>query len=254
LATTGARGLGCLVLIALLLRPGGRVNLAGWQGWRPALEPIKRLLNIGLPSMFESLFRAGGMLLFSVIVFRLGTTVAAAQQVAQQVAFFSMMPGFGFSMAAMTLVGQSLGANNPTRASRASWFSTRSCLAWMGTMGLVFFFGGPWIMRLFTSDPEIIALGASALKVIALAQPGQAFGMVLAGSLRGAGDTRYPMITTGAAMWFVRLPVAWLFGIALGFGLPGVYLGWVVDTLVLAALNWARYRTGAWQQRRVAVA
>jgi putative MATE family efflux protein len=254
LATTGARGLGCLVLIALLLRPGRGVNLASWGGWRPALEPIKRLLKIGLPSMGESLFRAGGMLLFSVIVFRLGTQVAAAQQVAQQVAFFSMMPGFGFSMAATTLVGQALGANNPGRAGRASWFATRSCLAWMGTMGLVFFFFGHWIMGLFTSDPVIVENGSTALKMIALAQPGQAFGMVLAGSLRGSGDTSYPMLTTGAAMWLVRLPVAWLFGITLGFGLGGVYLGWVVDTVVLAGLNWARYRTGGWKKRRVAIA
>jgi putative MATE family efflux protein len=254
LATTGARGLGCLVLIVLLLRPGGKVNLASWGGWRPALEPFKRLLKIGLPSMFESLFRAGGMLFFSVIVFRLGTEVAASQQVAQQVAFFSMMPGFGFSMAAMTLVGQALGANNPGRASRASWFATRSCFAWMGTMGLIFFFFGHWIMGLFTSDPVIIENGSIALKMIALAQPGQAFGMVLAGSLRGSGDTSYPMFATGAAMWFVRLPLAYLFGIVLGYGLGGVYLGWVVDTIVLAGLNWARYRTGRWQLRKVAIA
>ncbi|MFN8511344.1 MAG: MATE family efflux transporter [Thermomicrobiales bacterium] len=254
LATTGARGLGCLVLIVLLLRPTSKISLAGWGGWRPALEPVKRLLRIGLPSMFESLFRAGGMLFFSVIVFKLGTEVAASQQVAQQVAFFSMMPGFGFSMAAMTLVGQALGANNPGRASRASWFSTRSCLAWMGSMGLVFFFFGHWIMGLFTSDQVIIENGAVALKMIALAQPGQAFGMVLAGSLRGSGDTSYPMFATGAAMWFVRLPLAYLFGIVLGFGLGGVYLGWVVDTVVLASLNWLRYRTGRWQERKVAIA
>jgi putative MATE family efflux protein len=253
LATAGSRGIGCLVLLVLLFRQGRSICLRGWKDWRPALEPFKRLLNIGLPSMFESLFRAGGMLLFSVIVFRLGTAVAAAQQVAQQVAFFSMMPGFGFSMAAMTLVGQSLGANNPVRAKSASWFSMRSCLAWMGTMGLVFFFGGPWIMTLFTDDPEIIAQGAAALKVIAFSQPGQAFGMVLAGSLRGAGDTRYPMFTTAAAMWFVRLPLAWVLGITLGFGLVGVYAGWVVDTVVLSLLNWARYRTGKWQKRRVSV-
>ena len=120
-------------------------------------------------------------------------------------------------------------------------------------MGLVFFFGGPWIMTLFSDDPEIITQGAAALKVIAFAQPGQAFGIVFAGSLRGAGDTQYPMLTTAAAMWFVRLPVAWLFGIVLGFGLVGVYFGWVVDTLVLALLNWARYRTGRWQKRRVTV-
>ncbi len=253
LATSAARGGGCIVLLTLLFRRGRGVELAGRDGWRPSLAPLRRLLDIGLPSMFESLFRAGGMLFFAAIVFRLGTTIAASQQIVQQVVFFSMMPGFGFSMAATTMVGQALGADNPARAKAASWFATRSCLVWMGTMGAVFFFGGGWIMRFFSTDPEIIAQGAAALRIVALAQPGQAIGIVLAGSLRGAGDTRYPMVTTGTAMWLVRLPLAWLFGITLGFGLAGIYLGWVIDSIVTASLNWLRYRTGRWQQRRVVV-
>ena len=254
LASTLARGLGCVVLLVVLARPGGAVPLTGRAGWRPAREPLRRLASIGLPSMVESLFRSGGMLFFTVIVFRLGTEAAAAQQIAQQAAFLSMMPGFGFAMAAMALVGQSLGARDPARAERASGFATRACLIWMSSMGVAFFVGGPWIMRAFTDDPAIIAQGAEALRVVALAQPGQAIGIVLAGSLRGAGDTRYPMITTGLAMWFVRLPVAWLLGITLGLGLAGVYLGWVLDSLVLALLTWRRYRTGGWKVWRLAVA
>ncbi|MDP9372253.1 MAG: MATE family efflux transporter [Chloroflexota bacterium] len=253
LAAGLARAAGCVVLLGLLLSPRRAVSITGRGGWRPAPAPLARLVNIGLPSMFESLFRAGGMLAFSVIVFRLGTTVAAAQQIAQQAAFFSMMPGFGFAMAATTVVGQSLGAGKPERAWRGSLFAVRSCLAWMGGMGIVFLVGGPLIMRLFTNDREIIGLGAVALGVIALAQPGQAIGMTLAGSLRGAGDTRYPMLTTGLTMWLVRLPLAYLFGITLGLGLAGIYLGWVVDSIVLAAANFARYRTGRWKERRVAV-
>jgi putative MATE family efflux protein len=254
LASTIARGLGCAVLVALLAHPAGTVSVAGRAGWRPAAGPLRRLASIGLPSMAESLLRSGGMLLFTVIVFRLGTAVVAAQQIAQQAGFLSMMPGFGFAMAATALVGQSLGARDPVRAERASWFATRACLTWMGLMGVVFFAGGPWIMRAFTSDPAIIAPGVAALRVIALAQPGQAIGIVLAGSLRGAGDTRFPMITTGLAMWAIRLPVAWLCGVTLGLGLPGVYLGWVLDSLVLGLLTWWRYRVGGWKAREVAVA
>jgi putative MATE family efflux protein len=253
MASTIARGLGCVVLLALLARPTSAVSILGRAHWRPAVEPLRRLASIGLPSMFEALFRSGGMLMFTVIVFELGTAVVAAQQIAQQAAFLSMMPGFGFSMAATALVGQSLGAHDPGRADRASWFSTRACLAWMGIMGAVFFFGGPWIMRAFTEDVEIIEHGVAALRVVALAQPGQAVGIVLAGSLRGAGDTRFPMITTGVAMWAVRLPVAWVFGIVLELGLAGVYLGWVCDSVVLGVLTWLRYRTGGWKERRVAI-
>jgi putative MATE family efflux protein len=253
LASTLARGLGCLVLLVGLARPASVVPLTGRAGWRPARAPLRHLASIGLPSMIESLFRAGGMLAFTVIVFRLGTEVVAAQQIAQQAAFLSMMPGFGFSMAATALVGQSLGARDPARAERASGFATRACLAWMGLMGVAFFVGGSWIMRAFTADAAIIEHGAAALRVVALAQPGQAIAMVLAGSLRGAGDTRYPMITTGLAMWAVRLPVAWLLGITLGLGLAGVYIGWVLDSLVLGLLTWRRYRAGGWKTWRLAV-
>lgn len=254
LGSTIARGLGCAALVALLAQPGGAVPIGGRAGWRPAAEPLRRLAAIGLPSMVESLLRSGGMLLFTVIVFRLGTAVVAAQQIAQQAAFLSLMPGFAFSMAATALVGQSLGARDPARADRASWFAARACLAWMGAMGVVFFVGGHWIMRAFTDDAAIIAHGVAALRVVALAQPGQAIGIVLAGSLRGAGDTRFPMVTTGLAMWAVRLPVAWLCGITLGFGLAGVYLGWVLDSLVLGLVTWWRYRAGGWKARTVAVA
>jgi putative MATE family efflux protein len=253
LASTIARGLGCVALVALLAHPAGAVSIAGRAGWRPATGPLRQLTSIGLPSMAESLLRSGGMLLFTVIVFRLGTAVVAAQQIAQQAAVLSMMPGFGFSMAATALVGQSLGARDPARADRASWFATRACLAWMALMGVAFFFGAPWIMRAFTADPAIIAHGTSALRVIALAQPGQAIGIVLAGSLRGAGDTRFPMVTTGLAMWAIRLPVAWFFGITLGFGLPGIYLGWVLDATALGLVTWLRYRTGSWQGRQVGI-
>jgi multidrug resistance protein, MATE family len=254
LASTIARALGCVVLVALLARPTSAVSILGRADWKPSMEPLRRLASIGLPSMFEGLFRSAGMLMFTVIVFQLGTAVVAAQQIVQQAAFLSMMPGFGFSMAATALVGQALGARDPARADLASWFSTRACLAWMGLMGVVFFFGAPWIMRAFTSDQEIIDLGIIALRVVALAQPGQAIGIVLSGSLRGAGDTRFPMLTTGLAMWVVRLPVAWFFGITLGWGLGGIYLGWVLDSVVLGLLTWLRYRTGSWKERRIALA
>ncbi|CAA9581484.1 MAG: hypothetical protein AVDCRST_MAG88-3392, partial [uncultured Thermomicrobiales bacterium] len=132
--------------------------------------------------------------------------------------------------------------------------ATRACLAWMGAMGVVFVVGGHWIMRAFTDDAAIIAHGVAALQVVALAQPGQAIGIVLAGSLRGAGDTRFPMVTTGLAMWAIRLPIAWLCGITLGFGLAGVYFGWVLDSLVLGLVTWWRYRAGGWKARTVAIA
>jgi multidrug resistance protein, MATE family len=107
------------------------------------------------------------------------------------------------------------------------------------------------VMRLFSSDPEVIALGRLAIPVLCLAQPFWAIGQVYAGSLRGAGDARFPMIATSLGMWLVRLPLAYLFGIVLGLGLPGVYLSSTFDAGLRALLNWWRFRSGKWCRAQV---
>lgn len=248
---------GCSVMALLLYRGRHGVSIAGTADWRPDVEYLRRLANIGLPAMAESMLRSGGQLLFVIIVFMLGTAVAAGHQLAQNAVFLSMFPGFGFAMAATALVGQSLGAGNVARAKAATAMATRACIVWMSAMGVVFFVFAEPIMRLGASgedSQQIIDAGVSALRVIAFAQPIQAVGFVLAGSLRGAGDTRWPMISTAVAMWIFRLPLAYLFAIPFGLGLAGVYLAMAGDNLILAAMNLWRYRKGDWVYRKMSSA
>jgi Na+-driven multidrug efflux pump len=125
----------------------------------------------------------------------------------------------------------------------------------MSVMGVIFFVFATPIMELgASSDPdraEIVRVGAQSLMVIAFAQPFQAIGFVLAGALRGAGDTRWPMYSTAIAMWVVRLPLAYLFAITLDLGLPGVFMAMTLDTFILMSLNLWRYRQGKWAERRL---
>ena len=102
----------------------------------------------------------------------------------------------------------------------------------MTIMGIGFFVFADKLMGVFTSDPRVIAYGAPALRLVAWAQPLQAFSMVLAGGLRGAGDTRWTMLITTGAIWLVRIPVSYLFGVVLGMGLIGVWIGNSVDIAV----------------------
>ena len=246
-----ARFVGCVVLVSVVWRGRRGISIAGRQGWRPQWTLIKRLIDIGLPSMLESLFRSGGMTVFAVVIVSLGTTAYAAQQVANQFWQITLFPGFGFSTAALTLTGQSLGANRPDRAALATWVATRACTIWMTTMGVIYFFLGSWLVLPFSAgDPHIRSIAAHALKVLTFSMPIQATGLVLAGSLRGAGDTRWPMFSTALSMWFVRIPAAYLFGVALGLGIPGAYLGLILDSAVTSGLNLWRYRSGRWQSAR----
>lgn len=246
-----ARAVGTVILLIVLLRGRKTVSILGREGWSFDLDLIRRILRLGIPSMFEQLLMSGGMLIYSVITISLGTKVYATQRITFNALSISFLPGFGFAMAATALTGQNLGAKRPDIAERSTWYAVRVAAVWMSSMGLLLIFAGQPIVRLFSSDPEIVALGAVALKVIALSQPLQALAQVLAGGLRGAGDTRFPMAVTFAGIWLVRLPLGYLMGPILGYGLPGVYVSNVLDALVRAGACFFRYRTGRWREIEV---
>ena len=181
LAMVLARAFGMLAMAGLLYRGHRGLTIAGVDGWRPNPERLKRLANIGLPSMGESVLRSGGQIVFIFIVFMLGTAVTAGNQVAQNAMFLSMFPGFGFSMAATALVGQSLGAKNPERARHVGMTATRWCLAWMSTMGVLFFVFATPIMEFAAAGEnkaEIVEAGVDALRLIGFIQPPLAIGFV----------------------------------------------------------------------------
>jgi MATE family multidrug resistance protein len=247
-----ARVAGTVLLLLVLVR--GRAGLylpLRPAGWAVDLSLARRILAVGIPSMIEQLSRSGGMLVYSTVVISLGTMVFATQRITFNVLGVAFMPGFGFGMAATALTGQSLGARRPEQARLATWFAMRSCIIWMSLAALTFFFLGEQIMRLFTNDPEIVQLGALCLKIVAFGQPLQAISMVTAGGLRGAGDTRYPMLVTSASMWLVRIPVAYMLAVRAGLGLPGAFYSFLFGSLLEASLNFLRYRAGKWQRIEV---
>ncbi len=250
-AASAARGVGCAVLLVLLLRGKRVVRIGGRAGWRPDFGLIWRIMKLGLPSMVEQLFMSGGMLLYGIIAISLGTLVYATQRITFQIISIAFMPGMGYAMAATALVGQYLGAERADCAERASSYAVRSAVICMSALGFITVVFGAQIMRLFTADPEMIRLGARALILIALAQPLQAVGQVLAGSLRGAGDTRFPMAATFLGIWLIRLPLGYLFGPVLGWGLAGIYIANVIDSAARALANWLRHRTGSWRTLQV---
>src|SRR5262249_38025916 len=160
----------------------------------------------------------------SMMVVPLGTAVFAAQRLVFNAFTFSFLPGFGCGMAATALVGQSLGAGRPDYAVAANRPALRLGLPWMGGVGGLRFAFPELCLGLFTDDQQLIEIATPALRIMALGQPFSALATVLPGTLRGGGDTRFPMVAAFAGMWLVRLPVGYTVGILLGFGLPGVFV------------------------------
>jgi putative MATE family efflux protein len=250
-AATVARLVGCGLLVSIFLRPNHPLTVREPGGWRLDGSLVRRMLNVGLPTAGEQFMLSFGITLYGLIVISLGTTVYAAQRASINIVQMAFLPGFGFAMAATTLVGQAMGAGRVALAEAGTWLATRYCMVLMGSVGLVFgLFGAP-LMHLFSDDPAVIQMGGEALFIAAWNQPFMAVAQVLAGGLRGAGDTRYPLISTMLGVWLVRLPLGWLLGVAFGWGLSGIYLAYVFDTFLRAGMNFWRWRRGKWRTMRV---
>lgn len=246
-ATMLARAAGAVIMMRVLLNGRASVRIKLHDSNRLDWPIMQRVLNIGIPAALEEVMLRGAQIFFTVIVTGLGTYMYAAHQIALRAESLAFMPGFGFAVAATTLVGQNLGAGQPVIARRAGWLTIYLCIALMSTVGIFLFIFAVPIVGFFTTEPEVIAAGARVLRIMAFAQPFMAIARVGAGALRGAGDTRYVMWGTGISIWAARLGLAFVFVRVLGWGLVGAWIGMTADHVCRAAFFGIRYYLGKWQ-------
>jgi len=245
LGDMSGRLVGGLLVLAWLVKGRSGLKLAVV---RPRFDfgMAKRIFKIGLPTGLERFSFRIAMMVFSSIIASLGTVAYAAHQVAFNGESLSYMPGFGFAVAASTLVGQSLGAKRPDRARKSGYLTYKMAAALMTFMGVIFIFFAGDIIAVFTNDPQVIATGTMPLRLVGITQPLLAAMMVFSSGLRGAGDTRPPMLINGISPWVVRLPLAYLLAIQLGWGLNGAWVAMMVDMSLRGILNYFRFRSGKW--------
>lgn len=257
LAATISRSLGTLALLVIMFTGRTVIRLtpsaptAGWAYFRLDWPVAARIFRIGMPAAAERLVNSIGMLLYTRVVASLGTVAFAAHTLALNVESLSYMPGIGFSVAATTLVGQSLGAGRPDRAESSGWECNRLGMWVMGLVGLVFLLFPAALLGLFTTDAAVIAAGIVALRVVAFMQIPEAIGFVLSGALRGAGDTRSVLYITAAGVWVVRLGAALVLVYLLDLGLLGAWLAMALDWVFRSAYLVARFRAGGWKEIQV---
>jgi len=242
--------LGMSTMLVLLWRGVAGLSIAGGP-WHLTRATIRAIFAISLPSAAESAIFSFGILFLSGLVFRLSTAAVAAHQIIGQIETFSFFPCIGFSMAASSLVGQALGMRDPDRASHAGWAATKMALGWGTAAGIAFVAVPGVLLGLFTISGAVVAAGTGALAVVGIGQPAQAVIFALGGSLRGAGDTRYPLLVSFLSWFVLRLPLAYVFAFVFGLGLTGIWLGVTIDYFVRAALLALRFRSGAWARVRV---
>lgn len=208
---------------------------------------IYNLIKIGVPASLEQIAFRAGILIFVRIVSSLGTVAYATHQICLNISGLSFTPGQAFGIAASSLTGRSLGADDPDRAEEYIKTSRRIGAIIATIVGVIFFFFGSFIASLYTKNPEVIEEAAKILKVIAIIQPFQSSQLIIAGGLRGAGDTVWTLVAIFFSVLVVRVVLAYLFIIVLGLGLIGAWYAMFCDQLVRWALIKFRFNTDKWK-------
>jgi putative MATE family efflux protein len=204
------------------------------------------LFKIGYPSGLEQGAIQLGFILFLWIVSFYGTAPYAAYGIGVQILSFGFVVGFGFSIAASTHVGQQLGANDPDGAEQSAWRALTLSMVIMVVLGvLIVFFAEP-IARFMIDDPEVVRLTVVFIYILGAMQPLMAIEFTLGGALRGAGDTRFPLLTTITGLVIVRGGVAGVF-LWLEFAVEWIFAALIVDYIVKAIMLVTRFRRGRWK-------
>jgi putative MATE family efflux protein len=251
LGTAVSNLIGCLVVLLMLAR--GRAGL--WLRLdllRPDWRLLWRLLRVGVPAGVDSMSIAVSQLWFLTIINGLGNVASGAHGIALGWESLAYLSGAAFGTASMALVGQNLGAGLPRQAARCGWTAYALGGLVMSAMGALFFALAPWMLALYCPQPEkheVVVEGTQVLRLIAFAMPALACTQIFTGALRGAGDTRVPLLFTWTGFLLVRIPLAYLFtGPWFGLGLFGAWMAMFADLVVRGGFFLIRFAGGRWQR------
>ncbi len=237
-ATVIVRIIGTLLLFINIKRSKVSFLLFGSSSRKDTLS----ILKLSTPTAIERLIMRFGQVLYFGLILKIGADVYASHSIAGNIETFSYMPGYGLAIAATTLVGQSIGGKQYKDAYKYGMITTVVAIIFMSFIGVLLFFLSPWFATWFTTDKDAIDMVVTALRIDAFAQPALAIGLVLAGALQGAGDTKSPMYSTAIGMWLIRVVGVFVLGIHFEMGIAGVWLSIAIDLYVRAIFLFFRFK------------
>lgn len=208
---------------------------------------IREIIRLASPNAFRGVMVTGGLAVFYAMVDRLDVIQVAVVNVVLNIQSVSFMPGYGFGVAAATLIGQNLGAKNPQKAEQAGYESVKIGMMFMGLTGLSFILFPETMMALFTDNRRVIESGVFPLRIVGLVQVIDAAGMIFSAALEGAGNTRWVMIAETIVNWGLFLPLTWLLTFVAGLGQTGPWVAWAVYMIVFGIASFLKFRAGSWK-------
>lgn len=251
IATTTGRGIGVLYQLYHLFNGKGVIQLA-LQHFRPAWSILRALSNIAWPGAFQFLIGSGSWIVLAAIVAHTGHSEASAgYQIALRIVMFFILPAWGMSNAAATLVGQNLGARLPQRAEESVAKTVKYNALFMGVVSCIFLVFAEWIVSFFTEEPDVKAYAVLAMRIISAGYIFYGIGMVISNAFNGAGDTRTPTWVNLFGFWFFQIPIAWLMANTFNWGPAGVFTAIPVAETAITIISFLIFRKGKWKLVRI---
>lgn len=250
IATTIGRGTGVLLQLWFLFSGRGRVKV-DLRTARIDVQVMLRMARMSLGGMFQFLVATASWVGLMRMVAEFGNAALAGYTVALRIIVFAILPSWGMSNAAATLVGQNLGAGKPARAERSVWVTGFANMCFLGLVAITFILFAERLIRIFTNDPAVVPFGVACLRFISYGYIFYAYGMVMVQSFNGAGDTNTPTLINLCCYWLFQIPLAYSLAIPLGFGAKGVFVAITIAESLLAVVSVLVFRRGKWKTQKV---
>ena len=248
--TTIGRGSGVVYQLIHLSRGNGRLRIRR-SHLKLDLDVMRSIVRISGTATFQNFVGTASWMGLVRILTGFGSAAVAGNTIGIRIILFALLPSFGVSNAAATLVGQNLGAKKPDRAEAAAWKAGMYNTICLGTVGAIFLLFAPQIVSLFTMDPEVALYAVRCLRIVSAGFLFYGYAMVLTASFNGAGDTRTPTLINLVCLWMWEIPLAWALAHPFGFGPTGVFIAVSVAFSTMAFVSGWLFSKGMWKTKRV---
>ena len=249
-ATTVSRGVGVLYQLRALARGRGRLVIRR-QHLRVEPATLLTLLRLSGSALLQALLTMGNWLVLMRIIAQFGSAALAGYTIAMRIILLAQQPSWGVSHAAGTLVGQSLGAGDSERAERVAWRASFHTLAFLCAVALGFILFAEPLVRIFTTEAEVVLQATRCLRIVSGGLLFYAFGTVLPHAFNGAGDTSTPTLINLVCIWLLQIPLAWVLSVPMGLGPLGAFLAITIGYCALGVMCAVLFRRGHWKTRRI---
>jgi putative MATE family efflux protein len=250
LATFTGRSVGVLYQFYRLMKGTERIHVLA-RHVRLHLDVMGRLLRASLTGMLQFAIANASWIGLVRIISLFGASAVAGYTVAIRIVVFFILPAWGLSNAAATLVGQNLGAGKPERAEQSVWRTGLYNMIFLGTIGVFFFAFATPIVKLFVNDPVVVPIAATALRTFSCGNVGYAYAMVMLQAFNGAGDTLTPTFVNFFGFWVLELPLGWWLAVKGGMRQEGAFLSIVVAECAIAAASIVLFKGGRWKKKKI---